>query len=125
MVLQLDRVDLADIHHPAVRARTIHKPMGKPGAAVPVVDIAVALDISEVRLDCFDWFEGMLLNDSVRSTGCILAKDAKGRRRARFTVAHELRHFLKERHQLYAVTGLTCAARGMRETREEQQNVRQ
>ncbi|KUJ76892.1 hypothetical protein AVO45_10385 [Ruegeria marisrubri] len=121
----MDRIDLADIHHPAVLARTIHKLLAKRDGAVPVQDIAVALDIAEVRLDRFEGFEGMLLTDTVRSTGCILANNSKGRRRARFTIAHELGHFLMERHQLSAATGFTCSAQNMRETRDGRQHLRQ
>lgn len=123
--MQLDRIDLADMHHPALLARTIHKLMGKGDGAVPVQDIAVALDIAQVHLDRFDGFEGMLLTDTVRSSGCIIANTAKGSRRARFTVAHELGHFLMERHQLSADNGFTCFAQDMRETRDGRRHVRQ
>ena len=125
MRVQLDRLDLADVHHPALLARTVHKLLGKREGAVPVVDIAKALDISEVRLDHFDGFEGMLLTDAARSTGCILANTIKNKRRARFTVAHELGHFLMERHQLSSATGFTCSAQNMRETRDGRQHLRQ
>lgn len=123
--MHLDRIDLSDIHHPALLARTVHKLLGKREGAVHVEDISKALDISEVRLDRFDGFEGMLLTDTVRSAGCILANTSKNMRRARFTIAHELGHFLMERHQLSAATGFTCSARDMRETREGRQHLRQ
>ena len=123
--MHLDRIHLADIPHPAVLARTIHKLLGKREGAVPVVGMAKARDSAEVRRDRFDGFEGMLLTDAVRSTGCILANTSKNMRRTRFTVAHELGHFLMERHQLSAATGFTCSAQDMRETREGRQNLRQ
>ncbi|WP_171101914.1 ImmA/IrrE family metallo-endopeptidase [Ruegeria sp. HKCCD7255] len=123
--MPLNRIDLSDINHPALLARMVHKLLGKQEGSVPVEDIAKALDISEVRLDRFDGFEGMLLTDTVRSTGCILANISKGHRRARFTVAHELGHFLMERHQLSATTGFTCSTRDMRESREGRQHLRQ
>lgn len=123
--MQLDRIDLADIHHPVRLARTIHKLLGRRESAVPVEKIAVALDVAEIRLDRFDGFEGILLTDTVRSTGCILANSSKGHRRARFTIAHELGHFLLERHQLSTESGFTCSAQDMRETREGRQHVRQ
>jgi hypothetical protein len=123
--VQLDRIDLADIHHPVVLARTIHAQLGKRDGAVPVVDISKALDVSEVRLDRFDGFEGMLLTDTVRSAGCILANTSKNKRRARFTVAHELGHFLMERHQLSTESGFTCSARDMRESRDGRRHLRQ
>ncbi|MBL6426793.1 MAG: hypothetical protein HOY44_04645 [Maritimibacter sp.] len=40
--------------------------------AVPIVEIALGLDISDVRIDSFDGFEGMLPTDRVRSDGVIL-----------------------------------------------------
>ena len=123
--MHLDRIELADIHHPAILAKTIHKLLGTRDGAVPVVDIAKALDVSEVRLDRFDGFEGMLLTDTVRSTGSILANTSKNKRRTRFTVAHELGHFLMERHQLSAATGFTCSVQDMRESREGRQHLRQ
>lgn len=123
--MQLDRIDLAVIHHPAVLARTVCKLRGKREGAVPVVDIAKALDISEGRLDRFVRFEGMLLTGTVRSTVCILANTVKNKRRARFTVAHELGHCPMERHPLSAATGFTWSAQDMRETRKERQNLGQ
>jgi Zn-dependent peptidase ImmA (M78 family) len=59
---------------------------------VPIEEIAEALDIVEVRIAEFDGFEGMLLTDTVRREGAILANARGGPRRARFTIAHELGH---------------------------------
>jgi Zn-dependent peptidase ImmA (M78 family) len=121
----LDRFELADIHQPAVLARAVHNLLGPTTSAVPVADIAHALDIQDVRLDAFDGFEGMLLTDKARRAGSILANTSKGSRRTRFTVAHELGHFLMERHQLSAVGGFTCGVKDMRETREGRQHFLQ
>jgi Zn-dependent peptidase ImmA (M78 family) len=123
--VKLDRFDLADLHNPGVLAYKIHARLGPLTSAVPVVEIALALDIAEVRLERFDGFEGMLLTNARRSTGSILANTAKGDRRARFTVAHELGHFLMERHQLSDKTGFRCSAHDMRETRAGRQNLKQ
>jgi hypothetical protein len=123
--MQIDRFDLADIHNPAVLAGRIHDLLGPLNAAVPVIDIAQALDISEVRLERLDGFEGMLMTNAHRSVGRILANTAKGDRRARFTIAHELGHFLMERHQLSAEDGFRCSANDMRETRHGRQELMQ
>lgn len=123
--MRLNRIDLADVHRPVTLARTIHQLLGERDGPIAVEDIAIALDVAEVRLDRFDGFEGMLLTDTVRSSGCILANISKGRQRARFTVAHELGHFLMERHQLSAAVGFTCSTQDMRETREGRQHLRQ
>ncbi|MEM9230660.1 MAG: ImmA/IrrE family metallo-endopeptidase [Pseudomonadota bacterium] len=123
--MQLSRIDLADLHTPERIAATLHSQIGRIDGAVPVVEIARSLDIGEVRLDNFDGFEGMLLTDKVRSQGAILANTGRGRRRARFTVAHELGHFLMEHHVLTSSEGFQCRASDMRETREDRQQRRQ
>ena len=60
----------------------------------------------------------MLLTDTVRSRGAILANDRHGRPRARFTIGHELGHFPLERHTLSDESGFRCRAADLRETIE-------
>lgn len=96
--MNLNRIDLADIHHPRKLAKGVHDQLGLINTSVPVVDIAKALGIAEVKMRVTDSIEGMLITDRARSIGSILANTAKGTHRARFTVAHELGHFLLERH---------------------------
>ncbi len=67
----------------------------------------------------------MLLTDRVRSSGAILANTSRGMRRARFTIAHELGHFLMEWHEFSGKTGFTCSARNLRETREGRRELKQ
>lgn len=123
--MHLDRIDLADLHQPTVIANVIHRKLGRIAPPVPVVDIALALGIFEVRTDQFDGFEGMLLTDRVRSSGAILANTRHGRSRTRFTIAHELGHFLMERHELSDGGGFACQAQDMRETGETRRHMRQ
>lgn len=123
--MKLDRIDLCDIRQPDRLARAIHTQIGDPVLPVPVEDIAIALDISEVRTGSFDGFEGMLLTDQARSVGAILANTRRGLRRARFTIAHELGHFLLEHHVLSYETGFRCRAQDLRETRESRRHQKQ
>jgi hypothetical protein len=67
----------------------------------------------------------MLLTNTAQSTGCILANTRKGNRRARFTVAHELGHFLLEKHRLSDAAGFCCTMADLRENKEGQQHQRQ
>lgn len=129
--MQLDRIELADIHAPKRLARavldqigTLNSPVMIPGP-VPVIEIARALDIAEVRIGGFDGFEGMLLTDAVRSCGAIMANNKHGDRRARFTIAHELGHFLLERHVPTDPKGFACKVADLRETRTGQWHRRQ
>lgn len=123
--MKLERIDLADLHAPLALARALHHQLGRIARPVPVIEIARALDIAEVRVATLDGVEGMLLTDKVRSTGAILANNRYGERRARFTIAHELGHFLMERHVLSDERGFHCSGRDMRETREGRRELRQ
>lgn len=123
--MKLERIKLADFHAPKRLARLVHLQLGNAGLRVDVEGIAMALDIEHLRLGEFDGFEGMLLTDAFRSRGVILANARHGQRRARFTIAHELGHFLMERHVLTDASGFRCRSQDMRETREGRQDLKQ
>jgi hypothetical protein len=67
----------------------------------------------------------MLLTDRVRSQGAILANTSGGPARTRFTLAHELGHFLMEWHEPTGETGFTCQDSDMRATGMAEQHIRQ
>jgi hypothetical protein len=123
--LNLERFELADIHAPDRLARKVHEQIGKCDGPVPVDDIAYALDITEVRREALDGMEGMLLTDTARTTGAILVNNVRGLRRARFSIAHELGHFLMERHVLSSGAGFGCTADDMNERRVKARHHRQ
>ncbi len=123
--MQLSRLVLADKHVPKEIARAIFAQTGTIDAPIPVKQIARALNIFDVKAQEFDGFEGMLLTDSVRSSGAILANTRYGHRRARFTIAHELGHFLMERHRPSSDAGFTCKAQDMREARINKRHLKQ
>ncbi len=123
--MQLSRIDLADLHAPKAIARVVFKQLGSIEAPVPVSQIARTLDVIDIKAQNFDGFEGMLLTDTVRSHGSILANTKYSSRRTRFTIAHELGHFLMERHKLFGETGFMCKAQDMREIRLNKQHFRQ
>lgn len=121
----LDRFELADIHSPKVLARKLRQQLGDVGPCADIVAVAKALDIEQIELDTFDGFEGMLLTDRVRSRGAILAKTRHGMKRVRFTLAHELGHFLLEKHVLTDAEGFRCRSQDMQETLESRQELKQ
>ena len=89
-------------------AAAVHRQLGALSGAVPIDEVARSLDITEIRKDRFDGFEGMLLTDRRRSFGKILANTRHNARRARFSIAHELGHFLLESHELNRAEGFGC-----------------
>lgn len=123
--MQLNRIALADIHDPRRVTRAVHFQLGRIEPPVPITKIAFELGIMEVRQSQFDGFEGMLLTDRVRSHGAILANTRHGAKRARFTVAHELGHFLLERHEFSGPAGFKCGEQDMRATRDDRRELRQ
>jgi hypothetical protein len=88
----------------------------EPGLAlpVPIEDLARQLDISEIRVMETDGFEGGLVTDLGRSEGFILVNARAGRARRRFTVGHELGHFLMTHHSPKAGSGFECTRGDMR-----------
>lgn len=98
-------------------AAAVHRQLGNLRCPVPVEDIARALDITEIRKEVLDGFEGMLLTDRMRSYGKVLVSTRGGARRARFSIAHELGHFLLESHKLSDVHGFVCTPQDLGESR--------
>ena len=106
-------------------AKALHQQIGRLASAVPVDEIAFGLGIAEIRRAELEGCEGVLLTDRVRSQGRILINSRRGPQAARFGIAHELGHFLLERHMLGLGGTFTCTQGDMRETRTARQHKRQ
>jgi len=65
---------------------------------VPIEDVCQQLDIEKIAPLETEGFEGALLTDIARSRGIILVNQQASRQRKRFTIAHELGHFLIPTH---------------------------
>ena len=113
------------MHAPQQLARSLHRQIGPLNGAVPVDQIARALGIEDIRRETLDGCEGVLLTDKVRSRGTILVNSGRGPQAARFGIAHELGHFLLERHVLGLGGTFTCTQGDLRETRTARQHKRQ
>ena len=105
--------------------RALHGLIGRIDGPIPVAEVARALDIVEV-LECpLDGCEGVLLTDRTRKNGSILVNNKRGAQAARFSIAHELGHFLLERHVLGLEDGMVCTVRDLRESRTMRQHNKQ
>jgi hypothetical protein len=80
-------------------AEEIHRQLAPVDGAIPIRDIARALDITEIKVEPLVSFEGALLTDPERSYGSILVNSQSGHGRRKFTIAHELLHFLNDKHE--------------------------
>lgn len=91
------RMDLADVGSPEAIVRLILQAEPDLPIPVPIEDLCRQLDIAAIQDLETDGFEGGLITDADRSEGIILVKKSVEARR-RFTIGHELGHFLMPLH---------------------------
>ncbi|MGF1456279.1 MAG: ImmA/IrrE family metallo-endopeptidase [Alphaproteobacteria bacterium] len=109
-------MDLADLGSPDALVQGILKQVPDMPVPVPIEDIAHAVDISDVAPIGASGFEGGLVTDRDKSQGVILVNRSSDRRRQRFTVGHELGHFLMPLHLPDEGTQFMCTAADMRKS---------
>jgi Zn-dependent peptidase ImmA (M78 family) len=113
--LSLDRMSVEDVGlNPQRLAESIHAQLQGNLVPVPVREIALALDIDEIREEPLTSLEAALVTTAERDRGKILLNSNSSRRRRRFSVGHELLHFLNPLHQQTAPEGFQCSRADMR-----------
>lgn len=99
--LVVDRSDLADTAQPDQLAELLIAqlaPQLPELLPLPIVDVALACGILEIKALDTDAFEGGLIQDEAKKHGYILVRAAPYAQRSRYTIAHELGHFVNLRH---------------------------
>lgn len=95
--MPISRKDLADARSPEALVKRILQAEPNLPVPVPIKELCARLGILGIEDFNTDEFDGGLVTDANRSEGVILAKHA-GEPRGRFTIAHELGHFLMVHH---------------------------
>lgn len=95
----VSRLDLDGTYSPMGLVTKILQAEPNLKIPVPIEALAKELDIAEIRTLKTDGFEGGLVTDTARSNGGILVKAGVTRQRRRFTIGHELCHFLIPFHK--------------------------
>lgn len=99
--LAIDRSELADTAQPdrlaAIVIAQLKSQLDRL-LPLPIEDVARACGILEIRSLTTDGFEGVLIQDAYKDSGFILVKAGARPDRTRFTIAHELGHFVNLRH---------------------------
>jgi hypothetical protein len=90
---------------------------------VPIEDLARQLDIEDIQEFDTEGFEGGLITDPARGLGVILTRNSHPFRR-RFTVGHELGHFLIPTHIPNAEGRFLCSREDMRRLRAAEDDRR-
>lgn len=107
--LELDRMAIEEAGpNPERLAMAIHRQLEQEIAPVPVTEVAKALGIIEVRAEQLSNIEGALVTTPERGAGSILVNSAARTERQRFTIAHELGHFLNPWHRPMDGHGFSC-----------------
>ena len=108
--MNFGRIDLADCTTPEALLAAIHKLQGENfPIPIPVEAWAAALDITAIEPLETEGFEGGLMMYGDRSSGMILVNRHNGSRRRRFTIGHELGHFLLPWHTPRNGQGFLCS----------------
>lgn len=92
--MKVSRLDLDGTGSPLGLVSKILKIESDLKIPVPIVELALQLDIQSVEEFTTTNFEGGLLTDEARSAGIVLVSRGATNGRRRFTIGHELAHFL-------------------------------
>lgn len=114
-------MELADCGSPETLVGAILKHHPDLPRRVPVEEIARSVGIVDFKELDAEGFEGALAANAEKSAGIILTKRNSPHRRRRFTVGHELAHFLIPSHD----GTQNCTSNDMRETRHDTKYRRQ
>lgn len=111
---------LADCGSPERLLQVIlaQRPDWKP--PVPLEEFAASVGIEEIKPLTSDGFEGALITDDAKSRGIILFNERSALQRRRFTIGHELGHFLIPAHR----GDQQCTPKDMRRVRHNGERER-
>ncbi len=113
---KINRIDLADFDSPEQIIQGIINLAPDLPIPVPIDELARMLDITDIKALATQGFEGGLLTDINKSEGIILFNQDSPFQRRRFTIGHELGHFLCPRHKPPGNGMFSCSADDMRLT---------
>jgi Zn-dependent peptidase ImmA (M78 family) len=99
MTITLDRIALEDVsREPQKLAAWILGQIAYQHGKVPIEEIAYALGITEIRREQLTNLEGTLITTAERDCGAILVNSTSSPQRGRYTIGHELGHYLNPYH---------------------------
>jgi Zn-dependent peptidase ImmA (M78 family) len=98
-MVQLDPIELADLVRPEQLVAEILRQNPLMPVPVPLEDLAKLAGITKIEAFASEGFEGALLTNATKSDGAIFYSSRGSRARQRFTIGHELGHFLLPWHR--------------------------
>ena len=107
--MSVSLIDLADCGSPEKLAIEIFKKEPDLTAPVPVEKLAAQLGISEIKEIESDGYQGGLITNATKSKGVILVNKKLRLGRRRFTIGHELGHYLTPSHKPTEADRFLCS----------------
>ncbi len=126
MAIALDLIELDGKATPEGLAAEIIRQNPGISVPVPIEEIAKQAGILEIKPLSSGAFEGMLLANSEKSEGVVFVNQDRPRQRQRFTIGHEVGHFLLPWHRNMKDGSLKfeCTAEDMQVSRSRKQDAR-
>jgi len=97
-MIKLDLIEFADLASPIQIVNEIIKQLPDLTIPVPLDEIATTVGIEKIEYSPLDGFEGVLLANPEKTTGGIIINSNSRHHRQRFSLGHELGHFMIPRH---------------------------
>lgn len=106
--MSLDRLELDGLGSPAELARRIHQLAPELPANFAIEDVCRQLGIQSIEDRPVTSFEAALVMDANKAFGSIVLAQGRRPERRRFSIAHELGHFLIPTHMPGPGAGFSC-----------------
>lgn len=91
-------MEIADLGSPELIAQAIHRAYPDLRAPYDIEQIALDVGIASIEPRADAGFEGLLMTDADKQTGLIVYNQSSPAARRRFTISHEIGHFLLRSH---------------------------
>ena len=122
--MTLSRLELDGAGSPDALVTRILKLKPDLQLPVPIEDLCADLDIFRIADLETEGFEAALITDNVKSKGAILVAKGRSRQRRRFSIAHELGHFLIPAHMPPTDGQFLCSAEQLQQLSDKDQDRR-
>ena len=107
--MKIDRLDLDGAGSPAALVTRILEILPNLPIPVPIEELCKHLDIISIGELHTAGFEAVLVTNPVKSAGAILVASGQSRQRRRFSIGHELGHFLIPAHRVPTGAQFICS----------------
>ena len=112
--MTVDRMEIDDAGaNPARLAQAITNQLGDTPCAVDVRQIASDIDIYEIREEPLNGLAGCLIVPEDKSVGAIAVDGKMGEERKRYTIGHEIGHYVNPMHRASSPEGFKCTRKDM------------